>query len=507
MKKAVLLVLILLSAKLHAQDTLVTKPLSLGLHFFYNDFVTPQRIATADAFTVIGKGNWGKASEMQGGFGLDILQGLRPKTDFVGTVNAAWVNYLLPSGADYGSTNMMLDINAGFHFKSRTDKHTINPFLITKVGYSFYRNFGGFMLYPGLGIQGNFFDQFFIISTLEYKLALSSHLSNQFSYSIGVATNIKGPKLKKPKVADEESKPVNNEIKKDIVVVVTDEATGQLLPFVEVSLESDGLNSQTQFTNENGKVIFYTNPPREYFVSGRLNKIEASNTKFTPADFAKEDVQLVARLKHNDPRFTLLGNTINLSTGKPVGGTTVTTQNTTQASTSFSTSVDRTGQFQTQLEAGSDFVIFGKKANYMSNIERISTAGLNRSTTLFVKLQLGVEEVIAGRNIVLNKIYFESAKVALNTSASGDLERLVQFLKDNPQVRLEIQGHTDSKGSAAINRRISQQRADNVVSYLVGQGIKRNNLVAKGFGPDRPIASNATPEGMASNRRVEMRML
>lgn len=507
MKNALLLLLILCSTRLYAQDTSATKPLSLGLHFFYNDFVTPARINTSDVFSVIRNGNWGKISEMQGGFGLDYMQGLRSKIDFVGSVNAAWVNYLLPSGANYGSTNMMLDINAGFHLKALTDKHTINPFLVTKIGYLFYKNIGGFMLYPGLGIQGNFFNQFFILGAVEYKLALSSTLSNQLFYSLGVATNIKAPKILKPKSILEEAKPISNEVKKDIVVIVTDEATRQLLPFVELSLESEGINPQTQFTNENGKAIFSANTPRDYFVSGRLNKIETTTAKFFKVDFGKEDVQLVARLKHNDPRFTLLGNTINLSSGKPVGGTTVTTQNTTQASTSFSTSAEGTGLFRTQLEAASDFVIFGKKANYMSNIEHISTLGLNRSTTLFVKLQLGVEEVVAGRNIVLNKLYFETGKAEVNTNTSGDLERLVQFLKDNPHVRLEIQGHTDSKGSAALNRRLSQQRADNVVAYLVKQGINKSNLVAKGFGPDLPIASNTTEEGMAKNRRVEMRML
>ncbi|MEO6833388.1 MAG: hypothetical protein ABI169_14370, partial [Chitinophagaceae bacterium] len=123
MKKVLFLLLLLASARLNAQDTSATKPLSLGLHFFYNDFITPAHLKGSNPFTVIGNGNWAKISEMQGGFGLDYLQGLRSRMDLVGSLNAAWVNYYLPSGLNYGSTNMMLDINAGFHFKSMTDKH------------------------------------------------------------------------------------------------------------------------------------------------------------------------------------------------------------------------------------------------------------------------------------------------------------------------------------------------------------------------------------------------
>jgi len=509
MRKIVLLAILLSGIRVMAQDTSASKPLSLGLHFFYNDFVTPPRIQSSDVFNVIGNGNWAKVSEMQTGFGLDVFKGLRSHLDFVGSINAVWVDYLKPNGTNYGNTNLMLDLTSGFHWKALNDRHALSPFLITKLGYAFYKDLSGFMAYPGFGVQGNFFDQFFINAALEYKLALSSSLSNQLYYSLGVATTIRPPKVLKAKQPAPAPNliPVTNAVKKDIVVIVTDEATGQLLPFVEVSLESEGLEPQIQYTNENGKALFFANPPRDYFISGRLNKIEATNAKFSPADFANEDVQLIARLTHNDPRFTLVGNTINLGTGRPVGGTKVTTQNTTQASTSFCTSAEGNGQFRTQLEAASDFVIFGKKEHYMSNIERISTKELNRSTTLFVKLQLGVEEVVPGKNIVLNKIYFETGKVSLDTKASADLERLVQFLKDNPTLRLELQGHTDNIGAASLNRKLSLQRAESVVAYLTRQGIRSANLVAKGFGADRPIADNATPEGRTQNRRVEMRVL
>ena len=126
---------------------------------------------------------------------------------------------------------------------------------------------------------------------------------------------------------------------------------------------------------------------------------------------------------------------------------------------------------------------------------------------MYVKLQLGIEEARAGKQIVLNNIYFETGNISLNASSSTDLEKLFQFLKDNPATNLEIQGHTDNTGSVALNIKLSLQRATSVVNYLVSKGINKVRLSAKGFGPSVPVALNITKEGRAKNRRVEMKVL
>jgi OOP family OmpA-OmpF porin len=80
-------------------------------------------------------------------------------------------------------------------------------------------------------------------------------------------------------------------------------------------------------------------------------------------------------------------------------------------------------------------------------------------------------------------------------------------MKANPDVKVEIQGHTDSRGSLALNERLSQQRAEAVRDYLIGQGIAAERLTARGYGPHNPIASNETADGRAQNRRVELKPL
>ncbi len=191
----------------------------------------------------------------------------------------------------------------------------------------------------------------------------------------------------------------------------------------------------------------------------------------------------------------------------PVGNATIIISNISQNTNSSTISNETDGEFHIQLESNSDFILSGKKSGYISNIENITTKRLNRSTTLYVKLKLEIDEAKTGQTIVLNKIYFENGKTNLNTNSSSDLNKLTQFLKDNPNIKLEISGHTDNSGSLKLNNSLSLIRALSVIEYLVQNGIEKNRLIAKGYGPSQPIASNTTVEGKAKNRRVEMKVI
>jgi OOP family OmpA-OmpF porin len=80
-------------------------------------------------------------------------------------------------------------------------------------------------------------------------------------------------------------------------------------------------------------------------------------------------------------------------------------------------------------------------------------------------------------------------------------------LVGNPQVRIEISGHTDSTGVRTRNIALSQARAQAVRAYLASQGVTPDRMVAKGYGPDRPVATNKTPAGRQQNRRVELNLI
>jgi len=100
-----------------------------------------------------------------------------------------------------------------------------------------------------------------------------------------------------------------------------------------------------------------------------------------------------------------------------------------------------------------------------------------------------------------------SGSAELTEPAKAILDNVAVSLSEHPQLRLEIAGHTDAQGSADFNQALSQNRAEAVREYLIGQGENEENLSAKGYGEAQPLADNASNEGRAKNRRVELNRL
>lgn len=115
-----------------------------------------------------------------------------------------------------------------------------------------------------------------------------------------------------------------------------------------------------------------------------------------------------------------------------------------------------------------------------------------------------VERVDEGIKVEFNeKILFAFSKSDLGDSAKNNLNKLVTILNKYPNTNIEIQGHTDSRGSDEYNMGLSLRRANAVRDYLASQGIAGTRMTTRGFGKSAPAYSNDTPEGMAQNRRVE----
>lgn len=109
--------------------------------------------------------------------------------------------------------------------------------------------------------------------------------------------------------------------------------------------------------------------------------------------------------------------------------------------------------------------------------------------------------------IVLRGVNFKTDSDELTPESLAILDGVSQTLAAHPDIRVVVAGHTDSDGEAAYNKDLSQRRAQAVVEYLAGQGVERNNMIAKGYGEEQPIADNDSAEGKAQNRRVELNRL
>ncbi|HSU28033.1 MAG TPA: OmpA family protein [Chitinophagaceae bacterium] len=125
-----------------------------------------------------------------------------------------------------------------------------------------------------------------------------------------------------------------------------------------------------------------------------------------------------------------------------------------------------------------------------------------------VKIAEGADMFIAGQRftaakIVTHGINFDVNKSTIRPESMGTLNNIVQLMKDNPDIKFEVGGHTDSDGDDASNMTLSKQRADAVKSQLIVMGIDAARLTAKGYGESKPISPNTTDEGKTNNRRVE----
>jgi outer membrane protein OmpA-like peptidoglycan-associated protein len=101
------------------------------------------------------------------------------------------------------------------------------------------------------------------------------------------------------------------------------------------------------------------------------------------------------------------------------------------------------------------------------------------------------------------KVHFATDKATIYQDSFAMLSEIADVLKARPEVKIRIEGHTDSRGGMSHNMKLSQQRADSVKQFLVGQGVDPSRMESRGFGPTQAIADNRTAAGREQNRRVE----
>jgi outer membrane protein OmpA-like peptidoglycan-associated protein len=108
--------------------------------------------------------------------------------------------------------------------------------------------------------------------------------------------------------------------------------------------------------------------------------------------------------------------------------------------------------------------------------------------------------------VVLNNIFFEFDSYELKTESEIELKKVVEFMKQNPTVRIEISGHTDTVGSEDYNLKLSKKRAGEIAEFLLTY-IDASRIKSVGYGSSKPISSNKTEQGRQKNRRSELRVI
>jgi len=105
-----------------------------------------------------------------------------------------------------------------------------------------------------------------------------------------------------------------------------------------------------------------------------------------------------------------------------------------------------------------------------------------------------------------DRLLFDTGKATLQPSSQEQLQNIANILKAFPKVKVKLGGYTDNAGDKALNMKLSNDRANNVMKELAGMGISDGRLQAEGYGEDHPVADNSTEEGRAQNRRISLRV-
>ena len=163
------------------------------------------------------------------------------------------------------------------------------------------------------------------------------------------------------------------------------------------------------------------------------------------------------------------------------------------------------GEYTIVLPYGKNYDFTAGAEGYLGISDNLDLTGVGEYMEIERDLYLVPIEV--GATVRLNNIFFETGKADLKKESFVELDRVVKFLSDNPNVHIELSGHTDNVGNKDFNKSLSQQRADAVLAYLTQKGIDTNRLVSKGYGMEKPVSTNDTDEGKALNRRVEFTIL
>lgn len=171
----------------------------------------------------------------------------------------------------------------------------------------------------------------------------------------------------------------------------------------------------------------------------------------------------------------------------------------------------KTGKYLVTLPSGKNYGISVRKPKYLFYSENVIIPDKNEYQE--INKDIDLSHIHIGAKIILRNIFFDFAKATLRSESETELKKAYEIMIDNPNIQVEIGGHTDNKGNDEFNQRLSNDRAKAVVDYLIDLGIDEFRLRSKGYGEKKPIAPNTNedgsdnPEGRALNRRTEFTII
>jgi len=164
-----------------------------------------------------------------------------------------------------------------------------------------------------------------------------------------------------------------------------------------------------------------------------------------------------------------------------------------------------TGQFLVPLTFNNEYALNVSKDGYMFYSEHYNL--YQDSSMKPIELNIPLQPIEAGGTVVLENVFFDTDKFILKDESRVELQKLIEFMKFNKDIKVQINGHTDNTGDKQKNIILSQNRAKAVTEYLIEKGIGKDRLTYKGFGDSKPLVPNDSEQHKAMNRRTEFMIL
>ncbi len=259
-------------------------------------------------------------------------------------------------------------------------------------------------------------------------------------------------------------------------------------------LLSDSVNSDARelfYREGNGQTLFTST--RDSNGYGDVHELQKPN-QFSPIDTL---IKIVEN-KYEPVRSNLVTLSGKVTNAKTKSGLAATIQ--FKSDTLITASSDAKGFYQLKIPATSIYTIELLKKGYVSIVERLDIKTFQLRN---LEMNYQLQPIEVGVIVNLKSVLFAMGTTNLLNESYTELDAIVEFLKSNPKVEIELEGHTDNRGDAKKNLLLSKERVNRIKTYIVSKGISARRIKGKGFGGSKPIATNDTEEARKLNRRVD----
>ncbi|MDX2190728.1 MAG: OmpA family protein [Bacteroidota bacterium] len=298
-----------------------------------------------------------------------------------------------------------------------------------------------------------------------------------------------------------------------VKVTITDSLENKLLDSAMVSVLDTATYTKNEYvTGASGYVSYIANSSFKYILVGKKIGYKSKGTVIWPLmlqntiDTLRVTIALVPDIKC----ITVVGQVLNKETKKPMNDATVHLKINSGGYEVVKT--DSNGRYTLCLNPGNSFVVKATKPRFISDcfVTEVPTSGLKRGVYTVTSL---LELIPLKKNMTFKiEIYYDLAKWDIRPDAAIELDKVVTFLTENQDIKMELGSHTDSRGGDSYNLDLSQKRAKSAVDYIISRGITDNRIIAKGYGETKPL--NKCKNGVkckepefAINRRTEGKVI